>query len=69
MDVDRGHAHLVEKRPAEDLHVASEHEHVGVALQDLEHATLGLRLGAGAHRHVVVGHACGASLCLEIGMV
>ena len=69
MDVDRGHAHPLEKLAAEDLHVAREHEQIGTVAQQLEHPRLRLLLALGRHRHVVEGHARRLGLAAQIVVV
>jgi hypothetical protein len=69
MDVDDRHPHPLQEIAAEDLHVACQHEQLGIAAQELEHLRLGPSPAARLDRHVVEGHAGRDRLLLEVVMV
>ncbi len=69
MDVDRRHPHPLQEVAAEDLHIARQHQQLGIAAQELEQSHLGLLLAALRHRHVVEGDSRGERLGLDVGVV
>ena len=69
MDVDRLHTHPLQEVAAEDLHIARQHQQLGIAAQELEQSHLGLLLAALRHRHVVEGDSRGERLGLDVGVV
>ena len=69
VDVDRRHPHARQEVAAQYLHVARQHEQLGIALQKREHRRLGPLLADLLHRHVVERHARRDGLVLELAMV
>ena len=69
MDVDHGHAHAVEELRGEHLHVASQHDQIAAAVEQLELTGLGLVLAVLLDRHVVVGDLEQLGVGAKVGMV
>jgi len=69
VDVDDRHADLLQEGGGQDLHVAGEHDEVNVAVQQLELAPLGRRLGVPGHRNVLERDAERDHVRPEVGVV